>query len=297
MWPGGVSGPGFGDGKRAARNGVRVMKMRRIGVMLVAAALIPAASAQQSSPPPAASIKQSAIVGVPADPSDEWTLAYGGRLYDTWWQVLAEPAPTTTDPAYPAAGRAMGATTWRCSTCHGYDYKGVAGINAAGAGFTGIAGVLGAAGQDPATIAAALRAPPHNYTAAMIPDDALLRLAAFISKGTYDTASYIDPASRKVKGDAAHGQQVFQTFCAACHGLDGKAINFAAPAAAGAPPAMPDFVGNRANREPEVALHKIMNGLTNVPDREKVPPMASLRAIGIQAAVDALAYAQTLPQQ
>ncbi len=84
----------------------------------------------------------------------------------------------------------------------------------------------------------------------MIPDDALARLALFVSNGLYDTSKYIDPATHKVQGDVSHGREVFQTFCAACHGLDGKEINFAAPPAAGAPPPGPDFVGNRANREP-----------------------------------------------
>jgi mono/diheme cytochrome c family protein len=273
------------------------LNAKRVAMVLAVAFLIPPAIAQQPIAGGLASVKESTIVGIPSDPTDEWSLAYGGRLYDTWWTVLGEPAPTTTNPAYPAVGKATGAGTWGCRGCHGYDYKGVAGVNATGAGFTGIKGVLGAQGEDPAKIAALLRAAPHNYTAAMIPDDALVRLATFISRGTYDIDAYVDPTTKKVKGDVTHGRAVFQTFCAACHGLDGKAINFAAPAAAGAPPVAPDYIGNRSNRQPEVGLHKLMNGLVNVPDREKVPPMANFRVIGIQAAVDALAYAQTLPQQ
>jgi mono/diheme cytochrome c family protein len=281
----------------SGRQGEVTMNPKRAVVVLTVALLVPPAIAQQPAATGPASVKQSAIIGVPSDPTDEWTLAYGGRLYDTWWQVLGEPAPTTTNPAYPAAGRATGAATWGCRGCHSYDYKGVDGVNATGTGFTGVKGVLGALGRDPAMIAALLRASPHNYTAAMIPDDALVGLATFISRGTYNIDTYVDPTTKKVRGDVEHGRAVFQTFCAACHGLDGRAINFAAPAAAGAPPATPDYVGNRSTRQPEVGLHKLMNGLVNVPDREKVPPMASFRVIGAQAAVDALAYAQTLPQQ
>src|SRR5439155_5217528 len=137
--------------------------------------------------------------------------------------------------------------------CHGWDYKGAAGINRSGPDFTGIKGVEGAAGADPARIAAVLRATPHNYTPAMIPDEALARLALFVSKGLYDTKATIDPVTRKASGDVAHGRAIFQTVCAACHGLDGRQMNFGSAAE-------PEYVGTVASNEPEVVLHKLVNG-------------------------------------
>ena len=72
------------------------MKLTRTAAAVTVALVVSSASAQQTAAVGPASVKQSAIVGIPADATDEWTLAYGGRLYDTWWTVLGEPAPVTT---------------------------------------------------------------------------------------------------------------------------------------------------------------------------------------------------------
>jgi thiosulfate dehydrogenase len=282
-----------------------VIGRRAFWLAAVAVAAIPAMAQQAAKP-----ASDDFITGIPADPSPAWTIAYGGRMYDSWWLVLGEPEPTTNNPSYPSIGAATGADTWACTSCHGWDYKGAAGFNGTGPVFdptesyTGIAGVTGAMGEDPAKIAALLRAPPHNYSAAMIPDDALMRLALFISQGLYDSSSYIDPATRKAKGDVVHGRAVFQTVCASCHGLDGRQINFGTAAD-------PEYVGTVANNEPAAALHKLMNGISVVPDdvRSQAPfggaagaglgmypaAMESWRALGVTFAADALAYAQTLP--
>ncbi len=159
--------------------------------------------------------------------------------------------------------------------------------------------------MDPAKIAALPRAPPHNYTPAMMPDAALARLALFVSKGTHDIAAFSAPATGKVTGDVAHGRAIFQTVCATCHGLDGRQMNFATAAE-------PEYVGTVANNEPEVVLHKLMNGIVDVPDdlRAAAPfagaagtglglypaAMETWRGLGMPFAVDVLAYAQTLPE-
>ncbi len=57
-------------------------------------------------------------------PTNIWAISRGGQLYDKWWAVIEADAPKTTHPAYPAAGKKKGSTTWRCKECHGWDYKG-----------------------------------------------------------------------------------------------------------------------------------------------------------------------------
>lgn len=42
---------------------------------------------------------QSFVHGAPSAPSDAWTLAAGGRIYDNWWEALDLPEPTTTHPS------------------------------------------------------------------------------------------------------------------------------------------------------------------------------------------------------
>ena len=231
--------------------------------------------------PAGAADNQDFVFGVPIDPTEEWALAAGGRIYDTWWKALGTEEPKETHPADPATAAQKGAGTWRCKECHGWDYKGVAGAYARGSRATGIKGVDKMSGTDPAKIAALLRARPHGYTAAQIPDDALGRLALFISKGQHDTNAYIDSATKKAKGNIDNGRKLYQAVCAACHGFDGKLLNFGDDK-------NPEFVGTVAANNPWEALHKIRNGQPGV-------PMPAWRVFDIQQSVDVIAYAQTLP--
>lgn len=221
------------------------------------------------------------VSGVPADPTEEWAISSGGRVYDEWWAALGTEEPKETNPAYPAAGTQKGAATWRCKECHGWDYKGAAGAYSKGSHFTGIKGVDKMSGANPAKIAALLRAKPHGYTVAQIPDDALGRLALFISKGQHDTSAYIDSATKKAKGNIDHGRKLYQAVCAACHGFDGKLLNFGDAKS-------PEFIGTVAADNPWETLHKIRNGSAGA-------PMPAWRVFDIQNAVDVVAYAQTLP--
>lgn len=223
------------------------------------------------------------VFGVPSSPTEEWALFSGGRMYDKWWEAIGTEEPKETHPAYPAAGKQKGSATWRCKECHGWDYKGVAGAYAKGSHFTGIKGVDGMTGAEVDKIAALLRAKPHGYTEKQIPNDELQRLALFISKGQYEASTYIDPATKKVKGNADRGKKLFQGICAACHGFDGKALNFGDEK-------NPEFVGTIAVDNPWEGLHKVVNG-------EPGAPMPAWRVFEMQNALDVLSYAQTLPQK
>jgi hypothetical protein len=153
-----------------------------LAALLVAAVLValPPSAGAQKLERGSEEYHRDFALGVPRDPTEEWALASGGRLYDEWWEALGGEEPKETHSAYPAAGRQKGATTWRCKECHGWDYKGAAGAYGSGGRFTGIKGLTGAVGRDPKTIAATLREKPHGFTPQMIPDDALDRLALFL---------------------------------------------------------------------------------------------------------------------
>ena len=223
------------------------------------------------------------INGVPAEPGEAWSIAYGGRLYDQWAVAQGKTLPDTTHPSYPAAGKAKGWATWRCKECHGWDYKGVAGAYASGSSFTGIKGIRGYAGASPQKIAEIIRNPTHRYTAEMIPDDKLKYLALFVAKGQLDTDRILDGKTKKIrKGNVLHGRDVFQNLCAICHGFDGKAQNLAAN-----PPA---YVGTIANQKPAELLHKVRNGFPGM-------PMPSNSWWDEQTLADVAAYAQTLPEK
>lgn len=226
---------------------------------------------------------QSFVHGWPAAPSTAWSLAAGGRIYDNWWEALDRKKPEGNNPAYPAAGKRTGATTWRCVECHGWDYKGKDGLYGSGERYSGVKGIRAAEGRNPAAIARLLRTAPHNYSPDMIRDEELSLVAAFVSRGQHETDRFIERKSGRVKGDAKRGAAFFQTMCAACHGFDGRALNWGTPAE-------PGYVGTEARALPWEVLHKIRNAHPGA-------AMINLRALPMKDAVDVLAYAQTLPEK
>lgn len=216
--------------------------------------------------------------------TETWTIAEGGKLYDSWFKALYyEPKNLTTHPSYPAAGKQQGEGTWRCKECHGWDYKGKDGAYAKGSRFTGIKGLREVAGAPPERIAGIIRDKTHGYTEAMIPDRALSALALFVSKGQIDVEPSIDRSSKKANGDAKRGARFYQSICAICHGFDGKQVNFQTPED-------PEFIGTVANDNPWETLHKIRHGQPGI-------PMPSLGVLDLEDQVDILAYSQTLPKK
>lgn len=223
------------------------------------------------------------VHGAPSQPSRAWTLAAGGRIYDTWWEALDRKKPEGTNPSYPANGKRTGATTWRCVECHGWDYQGKDGLYRSGERYTGIKGIRDARGRSKASLVELLRAAPHNYTIEMIRDDELQRLVAFIKSGQHDTDAFIDRTTGKVRGDANRGAALFQTQCAACHGYDGRALNWGTAQE-------PGYIGTESKALPWEVLHKIRNAHPGA-------AMINLRALPLSDAVDVLTYAQTLPEK
>lgn len=214
------------------------------------------------------------LLGGAAAAEDVSAMARGARLYDKWWAENKAPEPTGNHPLYAnEAGKYDGATSWRCKECHGWDLKGKDGAYAKGKHFTGIIGVTGAAGADPATIASAMRG-AHAYTEAMLSDADLSDIALFVTGGQIDYAPLL--ADGKPNGDGAQGEIYFNTVCAGCHGKDGKKISTAPP------------LGSVAGNAVEM-LHKVMNG-------QPGEAMPALRALDHQVAADIAVHLQTLPQ-
>ncbi|MBY0430936.1 MAG: c-type cytochrome [Rhodospirillales bacterium] len=234
---------------------------------LLAPALAMAAEDENEGLDPA--LRYDFVAGVPDQPTTIWGLAYGARLYDNWWQTLGEPPPARTHPAYPAGGARSGAETWRCESCHGWDYRGVQGLK----------GVTGRYTNNPERMADYLRGEPHRYTADMLPDSALHYLSHWLTHGRHNPDLWI-AADGHAKGDVRQGETVYQTMCAACHGYDGRAILMGEDG---------QSLGRRSKAEPHAAFHKIRNGAPG-------STMPALRAFEPQWAANVLAYAQTLPE-
>lgn len=221
------------------------------------------------------------IYGVPAAPTEAWTLANGGRLYDNWFASLDAKKPERTHPAWPASNtKKKGAVTWRCKSCHGWDLRGKDGAYAKGSYKTGIKGLRAWAGKDPEAIHRIMLNKTHGFTHDMMPPDAMLRLAAFVSRGQMDMSAYI-ASDKSVEGDRKHGAAIFQNVCAACHGFEGTALNWGSEE-------KPKYIGTEAVANPWEVMHKIRAGHPGV-------EMPSLMAFPVQDAVDLLSYTRTLP--
>lgn len=259
---------------------------RLLAVAAVCIFAVPAASAdtgKQKGVDNEEDYHRSYIVGTPDDPAPAWELSRGGRLYDNWFATLDKDEPKSTHPLWPASNtKKKGAVTWRCKSCHGWDYRGRDGSYGEGSYKTGIRGVFGLAGTDIGAIMKKFMGRGHGFSSILTGEDAR-RLALFIAQGLHDTDRFIDRKTKAVKGNAGRGKAIFQTVCAACHGFDGRALNWGDDRE-------PAYVGTEANANPWEVLHKIRNAH---PGAE----MVALRAFALADAVDVLAYAKTLPQQ
>jgi thiosulfate dehydrogenase len=206
----------------------------------------------------------------------ESAIARGGRLYDKFFAENKTAKPDADHASYPHKGGKYGKdASWRCKECHGWDYKGKDGAYASGGHATGIKGIAGAAGKDPAAIVAILKDKTHGYGDKQLSAKDMEDLALFVSKGQVDMGKYV--ADKKAKGNAAKGEVYFNTICAGCHGTDGKKIKDAPP------------LGSVADNAPEM-IHKILNG-------QPAESMPALRALDPQIAVDIASYLTQLPKQ
>jgi thiosulfate dehydrogenase len=231
-----------------------------------------------------------ASLAAPPAAADEMESSYarGGKLYDKWYKVIDVDAPKASHPLYPSDKEyaKKPKDNWRCKECHGWDYKGVDGAYASGSHNTGIKGVAGMKGADPAKVVAVLKSADHGY-GDKLSDADLADLANFVTAGQTDMDMYIDRGTKMAKGgNAASGAAYYNTVCANCHDMDGTK-----------PKDMGKSLGSQMSNPWEV-MHKIVNGQ---PD-EKMPAlraekMPALRAFGMQPVLDLMAYIATLPQK
>jgi thiosulfate dehydrogenase len=210
----------------------------------------------------------------------------GGLIYDKWWVTCGLPGPEEDHPLWATqdTNTRDGDTTWRCKECHGWDYKGADGAYGSGSHFTGFPGVIQLAGGDPHEILAALTGQTnadHDFSSVMSEQD-LTDLALFIAEELVDYSQLVGEDKMALSSDTAAGDTLFEDTCAACHGPDGRAINFGDADD-------PEFLGDLALGNPWEVLHKTRFGQPGT-------PMPSVIDIGwsLEEQGALLAYVQTL---
>ncbi len=202
-------------------------------------------------------------------------ISLGGKLYDDMWVVTELEPPEGANPGYPDNPNVEARDTWRCVSCHGWDYRGSDGERAAAVPGLKAPGLKHLYGTDPVRIIELMRAPDHPFPADKLPDLAAELLAAFLSGGQRDLADFSG-------GDPASGQGIFEGACTNCHQIDGLRY---LRGEKGDRSSLGWMIRNR----PEQSLHKIMNG---VPAAE----MLSLQFMPDWQIADLLAYVATLDE-
>lgn len=195
------------------------------------------------------------------------SIARGGRLYSDWMIELDARVPDKAHKGFKKAALDEKAISesWRCVSCHGWDYKGTASFP----------GVMGKVGAPPSDVVAVLKDQTHGYQHELDEED-LLDLARFITTGLVDMDQMVLRETGKAKADGLAQRPFFETVCAMCHGAEGQRL-------AGV------SLGRFANQQPYLTLHSIFNGHPGA-------VMPSLRAFEAQKLVELLAYMQTLPE-
>ncbi len=207
-----------------------------------------------------------------------WLLSLGGKLYDNVWLETGKSPPDGRNPAYPAAIDMVSGNTWRCVSCHGWDYLGRDGHLGRVSSSATFASLRQSAGKPVSEIADKLRSGDHAKMVDSIGKAQVEALALFISIGQRDVTGVVEGG--KSKGVALRGKDIFEGACVSCHNADGKAY---IEGESGDRPAL----GWVALNKPEQALHKITNG---VPGAD----MLSLRFLSESQIADLLSYLQTL---
>jgi mono/diheme cytochrome c family protein len=219
----------------------------------------------------------------------EQDIIRGAQLYDKWFAVLGVDPPAGNMPIWDrqSTNTRSGADTWRCSECHGWDYRGAQGAYSSGSHYTGFPDVMTLAQdleiEDIVSHLGGGKDPAHDLST-YLDETALTQVAQFLKYGAIDDTQYINPVSLRVlDADVNHGEALYQSTCSECHGVDGKKINFHTEG-------ITESLGNLANRDPWRFLHRTRFGTAGT----NMPVGVSLGWTPADGR-DILAFSQTLP--
>lgn len=178
---------------------------------------------------------------------DSASLVRGGQLYDNWFNTAAQSAPETINPVWSLLGHTSVpvADTWRCSSCHGWDYLGANGAlgDTNNPLHTGINGIVPATNQtgeqaiwtfirDGAVNDNTGQSASHAFIN-QLPESDIYALSKFVSTVRNEASTNISPLSlvnnkTRIQGNQAVGSSLFNASidgsCASCHGANGTAI-------------------------------------------------------------------------
>jgi mono/diheme cytochrome c family protein len=213
----------------------------------------------------------------------------GGRLYYAWDQVLEVDLPGTNQPIWEeiAPGEEFDPRSWRCVTCHGWDYSGSDGRALRAivkqAGFPGIFSMVAESEEVIIAWLNGVNNQKHDFSELLSEED-LKDISAFLSSGLVAPELIADLETREALGTLSTGETLYQEYCLSCHGVDGEKLNFGVAT-------VPLYLSDIAWRNPWQVAHVVRFGhiQTNMPAAEAVD-------LAFSQQIDLLAYTQSLPQ-
>ena len=223
--------------------------------------------------------EQSVLSGDQHEFGDGFMLALGGKLYDDVWSASDATPPMERNPAFPSDQEVTVSDSWRCVSCHGWDYDGAEkapGSAQQQAQFTSLKQLQG---QNMLRMRARFTRAHPNYLDGVLDDLPLELILLFLSAGQVDHDAF-DLGKPVSPVNMARGQDIFEGVCMNCHDPDGTA---GLPPRDGRKPSL----GWLARREPNRVLHRIINGFPG-------QAMLALRFMEDDAVRDLIAYMRTL---
>ncbi|MGI9480853.1 MAG: c-type cytochrome [Hyphomicrobiales bacterium] len=222
---------------------------------------------------------QDAFSAEDAEFGEVFVLAIGGKLYDNIWTMTAINPPEKPNPAFPADIDVSASETWRCVSCHGWDYKGKDGERSKMGMPDAFANLKHIEGTELETVTKRIREAHPEYPNELFDDAILEVLALFVSIGQYNRDAFLTSDGIAL-GKVENGRAIFEGACMNCHQYDGKATLIGELGDKSS-------LGWISRNRPEQALHKVMNG---VPGTD----MLAIRFLTERQIGDLFAFLQTL---
>ncbi len=209
----------------------------------------------------------------------------GGLLYSAWDVVAGYELPLENHPLW-YDDTIIEITSWRCATCHGWDYSGRSEISSSNPeeiiDYPALFSVMGDPREEVIAWLDGSNNHKHDFSHFLTEKD-LDDLSAFLISGlvTPDRIAEVDTGN--VRGTSSYGEDLFKSKCRECHGSDGARINFGSAN-------QPFFIGNISVDNPWRVAHIIHYGHVYT----KVLPGASF-GWSFNDEIDLLTYLQRLP--
>ena len=209
----------------------------------------------------------------------------GGLLYAAWDVAAGYELPSENHPLW-FDETVIDIFSWRCATCHGWDYSGRSEVYSENPEITfNYPALFSMMGDPPEEVIAWLDGannPKHDFSHLLTEED-LYDLSAFLTTGLVSPDLIAEIDTGMVLGTSAFGEDLFKIKCRECHGSDGARINFGTAN-------QPLFLGNVAVSNPWRAAHIIRFGHIY----SQVHPGASF-GWSFNDEIDLLTYLQQLP--